>query len=73
LDIALEFDSMPGDVNLLATWVSESDKWCKELQAKIHVKIHLEYNGGEDTPVIVKGLRKSSILVYDRESGNHSN
>jgi uncharacterized protein len=35
LDVALQFDSFPGDSNLLTTWVGESKKWHKELMAKL--------------------------------------
>jgi len=69
LDVALQFDSFPGDSNSLTTWVCESDKWHEELLARLQFddaqSLDLERYDPIETPHVATYINKSSVLIYD--------
>lgn len=74
LDIAIELDNkeIPPDDESggIATWMHEAKEWRKELSKLIPLEIQIEHHAGEETPTIAKGLRESSIKVYEKKSNN---
>lgn len=64
LDIAVKLEPMKGDADSLATYISESDKWKKQLEERLPYVIDLQYHDLDETPTIEDGLKKSSILVF---------
>ena len=65
LDIAIELVPNCDESNGLATWLHCKDIWEKELQEILPVKVQIEWNGGENTEIIAKGLREERYLVYE--------
>ena len=65
LDVAIEVATLPGDSGPLTTFIGESDKLKRSLQACVPVNVHLHWYGGlSETQPIHDGLQQSSILVY---------
>jgi predicted nucleotidyltransferase len=69
LDIAIEFDKFENDSNHLATWLSESGAWKKEIEALIpNIKIDFQWHDPSgSTEVIDKGIKDCSLIVYERQ------
>ena len=69
LDIAIEFDKFENDSNHLATWLSESGAWKKEIESLIpNIKIDFQWHDPSgSTEVIDKGIKDCSLIVYERE------
>lgn len=70
IDIALELDpAVFRDVDESggrATWMFETKGWKEELEQLIPLKVQLERYHLDQTPTIVKGLARSSKLVYEK-------
>lgn len=68
LDVAVEHDVLPGDENAFTTGFFERRNWEADLQTRTRLKIHLEpYIPGVHKRV-GKGIKRSSRLIYERES-----
>ncbi len=67
LDVAVEIRTMPGDSNVLATWIGEHKSMEKRLAKLIPYKLQLENLDGENTPTVQNGVRESGIMVYSEE------
>lgn len=71
LDIAVEIDEKELNLhysNCLAIWFANKEKWTKEIQEIIPYKIHLEWHHPEMTVTVNKGIIKSNVLVYEKET-----
>jgi uncharacterized protein len=71
LDIAIELDPSEfqgsDESGGTATWMFETDGWKEELQALTGFQVQLEQFMDESrTPTIAAGLRKSSLVAYDK-------
>ena len=68
LDIAIEFEKFENDSNHLATWITESGAWKKELEALIPaIKIDLQWHDPSgSTKTIDKGIKDGSIKIYEK-------
>jgi predicted nucleotidyltransferase len=65
LDIAIEINKLPYDENVLSTWVNEKKGLERRLfQLLPSLKLQLELLDAEQTPTVLSGIQKSSILVY---------
>lgn len=64
LDVAIEL--MPGldECGGLSAWMRSSDKWSKELNELIPYEVQAEWNDGENTDLIKKGLSEACMLVH---------
>lgn len=69
LDVALQFDSFPGDSNLLTTWVGESKKWKEELLVSLQFSdtqsLDLQWYDPIETPHVADYIKKGSVVIYD--------
>jgi len=68
IDIAVEIKKLPGDGNVLATWIFESDKLKERLSKLLPYSLQLEHFDGSNTPHVLAGIEQSSILVYEEIS-----
>jgi uncharacterized protein len=68
LDVAVEINKLPGDSNILATWMFESDKLKESLEPVLPYKLQLENYDGDNTPKVEAGINQSSILIYNESS-----
>jgi len=68
LDVAVELDQTEyrDESQGLATWICEKQGWTNELEVGIPHEVQLVRYAGEDTPVIAKALRASSLMVYEK-------
>lgn len=67
LDIAVALIANLDESGGLATWMHYSDLWSKELNKAIPYEVQLEWDAGNGTPTIKKGLVEGSQLVYEKE------
>jgi predicted nucleotidyltransferase len=68
LDISIEIDPLAGYESSVLTWIGEAEHWREQLEPRFPVKLDLELLDGEETPRISAGVRRSSIVVYERET-----
>jgi len=68
IDVAVVIKKQPGDSNVLATWMFESDGLKSRLSELLPYALQLENLDGSNTPVVFGGVTKSSILVYNEAS-----
>jgi len=66
LDIALEIIPSENDSHPHAVFAFDSKEWVAELQPKIPYQLHLKGSYGEESPDVTSGIKKSSILVYEK-------
>ncbi len=66
LDVAVELNSVPGDLSPLATWFYESDRLRDSLQSLFLIKVDLQVYT-DQTAIVKAGIEKSSIFAYDSE------
>ncbi len=69
LDVAVEIKKRPGDENVLATWIFEHKGMDERLAKLLPYKLQLENLDGTNTPTILNGVKKSSIIVYEESEG----
>lgn len=67
LDIAVALIANLDESGGLATWMHYSDQWSQELNKAIPYEVQLEWDAGNKTPIIKKGLAEGSQLVYEKE------
>jgi predicted nucleotidyltransferase len=70
LDLAVELDPEVFQRNDpvsggLATWWAEDDRWEEELDARIHLSVHLQWYGPNDVRV-GPAVREYGILLYEK-------
>jgi predicted nucleotidyltransferase len=68
LDLAITLMPNLDESGGLATWCRYSDEWSAELSKALPYQVHAEWEAGEETPTILKGLSEASYLVYEKES-----
>lgn len=66
LDIAVELVPDLDESGGLATWMHEKKEWIEELKALIPLKLQLERYHPVQTPTVVKGIERSSQLIYEK-------
>jgi len=69
LDIAIEIEKGADDSNVHETWIYECDRCEQSLAKLLPYRLQLELFDGENTPTVLKGIRRSSVLVYDASNG----
>ena len=68
LDIAVELLKKPNDPSLYTTWHFEGHELQKRLSERLHdFKVDLQFLDGENTPIILEGVNRSSYVVYDSQ------
>ncbi|HEC58175.1 hypothetical protein LCGC14_0484130 [marine sediment metagenome] len=65
LDVAIELIQGLDECGGLSAWMRNSDKWSKELNELIPYEVQAEWNDGENTDLINKGLLEACLLVYE--------
>lgn len=70
LDVAVVINKRTGDENVLTTWMCEHRGLESRLDSHIPYKLQLELLDGTNTPVVLKGVTKSHILVYEDMASN---
>jgi predicted nucleotidyltransferase len=66
LDVAVELLPMPGDENLLATWIGEARRLTASLSTRLPVSLDLQWYGGpEETPTVHAGLQAGNLVIYE--------
>lgn len=69
LDIAVEIIPECGDEDSFCTWLRCSDRLVEELSRRTPYQVQIEWYGGEDeTPIVHRGLQRSSVLAYTKEA-----
>lgn len=66
LDVAIEIDPRKGDTNSFTTWICEAKKWEEELQPFLRYNLDLERYNHRETPTVHKGIKKCSVIIYER-------
>lgn len=67
LDVAIEFEPLPGDDNIDATWAFEGKKWAEDLAPQIPWKLHLEmHDPAGSTPKVAGKLAKGHYVAFER-------
>jgi len=67
LDIAIEIEKRQSDSNKLATWISLKDKWVRELQSQLKIKLHLEWYEASETPTVQSGISRGHVIIYKKQ------
>ncbi len=66
LDVAIEIEMRRGDENKLAIWIFEKQGLEDRLSRLIPFSLQLEHLNGNETPTVLSGVERGSILVYER-------
>lgn len=66
LDVAVKVVAQPGDGREYACWMFEGEQLTSRLQARLPVKLQLEWYDPIETPHVHRGINESSVLVYTR-------
>ncbi len=67
LDVAVALVENLDESGGLATWMHYSDQWSQELNKAIPYEVQLEWDDGDGTQIIKKGLVEGGRLVYEKE------
>ena len=66
-DIAIRLQARAGDQSPSTTWFGEGDKWERQLQSMLPVRVHLEPLDYIETPDIKSSIEESLRLIYQRD------
>ncbi|MDF3036336.1 MAG: polymerase beta domain protein region [Paucimonas sp.] len=65
LDIAIELRPEPGDENVLATWIGESERLRMSIKSLVPYTVDLQHYDGDETPNIRAYLTEASLVIYE--------
>jgi len=65
LDVVVEIKKGSGDEIVRATWICVRDGLKERLAKLLPYALDLQWLDGENTPIILSGVKKLSIVVYD--------
>ena len=68
LDLAIQHGAMRGDSNAFTTSIAEAKNWRAELQPRISLELDLQSYIPGDTEVVEQGLKRCSVLIWERSS-----
>ncbi|MCK4742899.1 MAG: nucleotidyltransferase domain-containing protein [Sulfuriflexus sp.] len=67
LDIAIKLMPDLEESGGLSTWMRYSDQWAAELNSLVPYVVQAEWDDGENTNIINKGLSEARMFVYEKE------
>lgn len=70
LDVAVEIRRGAGDENVLETWIFERKRMEERLAKLLPYKLQLENLDNSNTPTVLSGIQRSSMLVYEAMDGD---
>lgn len=67
LDIAIRLQARGRDPSPSVTWFGEGDKWERQLQSMLPVRLDLQSLDDIETPDIKRSIEESLRLIYQRD------